>query len=44
MIGSLFGLALAFGGGLVAGWIFLPEPAYVRAFFVRMGWAKEKAI
>lgn len=33
---------LGFGGGLIVGWIFLPEPAFVRAFFVRQGWAKPK--
>lgn len=35
-------LLLAFGAGLVAGWIFLPEPARVRAFFVKIGWAQPK--
>jgi len=28
--------------GLVLGWIFLPEPAFVRRFFVRVGLAKEQ--
>lgn len=32
------------GIGLVLGWIALPEPAFVRSFFVRIGWAKEKAV
>ena len=26
--------------GLVLGWVFLPEPKFVRDFFVRIGWAK----
>lgn len=30
------------GAGLIAGWIFLPEPALVRAFFVRIGWAQPR--
>lgn len=35
--------SLAFGSGLIVGWIFLPEPAFVRSFFVRVGWAAPKA-
>lgn len=41
-MGELFLMALAFGGGLIVGWIFLPEPVGVRAFFVRLGWAKAR--
>lgn len=26
--------------GAVVAWVFLPEPKFVRDFFVRMGWAK----
>lgn len=26
--------------GLVVGWALLPEPAFVRRFFERLGWAK----
>lgn len=33
-------LAIAFGAGLLCGWIFLPEPKFLRDFFVRIGWAK----
>ena len=28
--------------GLVLGWIFLPEPKFIRDIFVQMGWAKSK--
>lgn len=40
MMSELILLALVFGAGLVVGWTVLPEPAFVRAFFVRIGWAK----
>ena len=30
--------------GLVLGWVFLPEPSFVRKFFVRVGLAKEKTV
>lgn len=33
---------IGFIGGLVAGWVFLPEPKFVRDFFVKMGLAKQK--
>lgn len=33
-------LALAFGGGLLVGWFFFPEPKFLRDMFVRWGWAK----
>lgn len=36
MIGLIIGVAI----GLVLGWVFLPEPAFVRSFFERMGIAK----
>ena len=28
--------------GLVLGWVFLPEPKFVRDIFVQIGWAKAK--
>lgn len=31
---------IVLGVGLILGWTFLPEPAPVRDFFVRLGWAK----
>lgn len=34
--------AVGFGAGLIAGWVFLPEPKVVRDFFVKLGWAKVK--
>lgn len=39
----MFEFFLGVGVGLIAGWIFLPEPKFIRDFFVRMGWAKETA-
>lgn len=39
-MGELFLFALGIAVGLVLGWIALPEPKFVRAFFVRLGWAK----
>jgi hypothetical protein len=33
-------LAIAFGAGLIVGWIFFPEPKFLRDFFVRIGLAK----
>lgn len=39
MVGFIIGVAV----GLVVGWVFLPEPAFVRRFFERMGWAKPAA-
>jgi len=38
----IVGIVFGFGVGLIAGWMFLPEPAFVRRFFVRIGWAKER--
>jgi hypothetical protein len=35
-------LVLGIGIGLVLGWIFLPEPKFVRDFFVRIGWANPR--
>lgn len=34
------GMLIGFGAGLLTGWLFLPEPKFVRDFFVRIGWAK----
>jgi hypothetical protein len=39
---DLIMIAVAFAAGLVVGWIFLPEPAFVRNAFVQIGWAKAK--
>ncbi len=39
MVGFIIGLA----AGLLIGWTLLPEPAFVRGFFERMGWAKPAA-
>jgi hypothetical protein len=36
----MLGLVIGFGAGLVVGWTLLPEPAFVRDFFVRIGWAR----
>lgn len=36
----LFAVAIGFLGGAIVAWVFLPEPAFVRRFFVRIGWAK----
>jgi hypothetical protein len=38
----IVGICLGFGSGLIVGWVVLPEPAFVRRFFVRIGWAKER--
>jgi hypothetical protein len=35
------GLIIGFAGGLVVGWFFLPEPAFLRRLFVRWGWASD---
>jgi type II secretory pathway component PulJ len=40
MIELLIGVFI-FAAGLVVGWVFLPEPAFVRRFFERIGWARE---
>lgn len=37
------GLLIGAAGGLVLGWIFLPEPTFIRNFFVKIGWAKPVA-
>lgn len=34
-------LAIAFGAGLLVAWVFLPEPAFMRAFFERIGLARK---
>ena len=39
----MLGFVIGVGVGLVLGWVFLPEPDMVRAFFVRVGWAKAAA-
>jgi hypothetical protein len=36
-------LAIGVAIGLVLGWVFLPEPVFVRNFFVKIGLAKEKS-
>jgi hypothetical protein len=36
----MFEFMLGVGAGLLTGWMFLPEPKFVRNFFVRMGLAK----
>ena len=36
----LTGLIIGFAGGLVVGWFFLPEPAFLRRMFIKWGWAK----
>lgn len=33
-------LIVGVGIGLILGWVVLPEPAFVRDFFVKIGWAK----
>jgi hypothetical protein len=35
------GLIVGFGVGLVVGWFWLPEPAFIRRLFVRWGWASD---
>jgi hypothetical protein len=41
MFGVSVGIAATiFGAGLVVGWCLLPCPAFVRDFFVRIGWAR----
>ncbi len=40
---TLLSIVAVFVAGLVVGWIFLPEPAIVRKFFVWLGWAKPPA-
>lgn len=39
----LMGLIVGGAVGAVVAWIFLPEPAFVRRFFVKIGWAKPVA-
>lgn len=41
-MGEILGAAFFVAVGLVVGWVFLPEPKFVRDFFVRIGWAKPK--
>lgn len=36
--------ALGMCAGLVLGWIFLPEPKFVRDAFVRIGWASQSQV
>lgn len=40
----LTGVLLGVGGGMVIGWIFLPEPKWVRDIFVKWGWAKPTVV
>jgi hypothetical protein len=39
----MFNLISGVGIGLILGWVFLPEPKFVRDFFVRVGLAKSPA-
>jgi hypothetical protein len=39
----LIALALGFISGAIVAWIFLPEPAFIRRFFIKIGWAKPAA-
>lgn len=36
-------LAIGFAAGAIVAWVFLPEPAFIRRFFVKIGWAKPVA-
>lgn len=42
-MGFLMGIVIGAAGGAIVAWIFLPEPAFVRRFFVKIGWAKPVA-
>lgn len=35
----ILGLLIGGGGGLIVGWVALPEPAGFRAWWARRGWA-----
>lgn len=41
-MGDIIVAVIVFAAGLVTGWVFLPEPKFVRDFFVSQGWAKPK--
>lgn len=40
MSGFIFGLLVGGAGGLIVGWMFLPEPVFLREWWAKHGWAR----